>query len=231
MLPSGWQCNLENNVIRVACGGRYYGEYKLLDEPYCRKCAYPGVTTESCTWHYDDYGFNRIYALGKYISSKTQEGYDDLLSKHIRGLKKYPKYSEPLGSALSLCMKHKFRELLNFNMIVPAPKHKDELVGDGFNQAIELAKVLSTNVGIPWIDTLRKQTALKMKGLSRELRKTKVKGLYKCSDPKAVRSKRVILLDDVSTSGSTASECSQILINAGARVVSVLVAGRDVVPS
>jgi len=169
--------------------------------------------------------------MGKYISSKTQEGYNDLLSKHIRGLKKYPKYSEPLGSGLSLCMKHKFGELLDFHIIVPAPKHKDELAGDGFNQAIELAKVVSANVGIPSIDILKKQTALKMKGLSRELRKTKVKGLYKCSDLNAVRRKRVILLDDISTSGSTASECSQILVNAGARVVSVLVAGRDVVPS
>jgi len=169
--------------------------------------------------------------MGKYIPPKIQEGYSDLLSKHIRGLKRFPRYSEPLGIGLSLCTRYKFAELLDFDLIVPMPKHKDELVGSGFNQAMELAKVVSAKANIPWSDILTKETPLKMKGLPRELRKMKVKGIYKCLDSKVVRRKRVILLDDVTTSGASASECSQTLINAGAQVVNVLVAGRDVVPS
>jgi predicted amidophosphoribosyltransferase len=43
-----------------------------------------------------------------------------------------------------------------------------------------------------------------------------------------VKNKRIILVDDVSTSGATVSECAKVLLEAGAVVVNVLIAGRDV---
>jgi len=126
-MPREWECRLDGDLIQVSFGGKAYGAYKLLTDPYCRKCAYPGVATDTCKWHHDDYGFDRIYAMGTYISSKTHAGYNDLLSKHIRGLKRYRNYAHPLGKGLALCLKHRFPELLKFDVIVPMPKHRDEL--------------------------------------------------------------------------------------------------------
>ena len=107
-----WRVVFKDNEIAVFYGSKYYGDYVLLEEPYCLKCAYPGVTTKECCWHWDDYGFERIYAMGAYLSSSTPEGYSDLLSKHIRGLKKFLGYSIPLGLGLTECLRNKYLELL-----------------------------------------------------------------------------------------------------------------------
>lgn len=146
-----WRVDFRDTGIAVFFGSKYYGEYVLLKEPFCSKCAYPGVTTEECSWHWDDYGFERLYAMGAYLSSSTREGYRDLLSKHIRGLKKFPRYSVPLSLGLAECMRNKYPELLEMDLIVPVPLFETELKmseGEEYNQSVELSKVISQEVGI-----------------------------------------------------------------------------------
>lgn len=225
-----WWIEFKDKEISVYFGSKYYGDYVVLQEPYCLKCAFPNVTTEDCGWHWDDYGFERIYAMGAYLSPKTDEGYSDLLSKHIRGLKRYPAYSVPLGLALAECVKNMHKELLDMDLIVPMPLFETELKvskkGVEYNQAVELTKVLSNEVGIHYIEAVAKTREKRMKGLTREERKEAVKGLYKVTKANQVKGKQILLVDDVSTSGATASECSKTLIDAGATTVNVLVAGR-----
>jgi len=87
--------------------------------------------------------------------------------------------------------------------------------------------VVSAKVKIPCAETLEKLSYFKQKGLTRESRKNIVRGKYKCTKPSFVRGRKVILLDDVTTSGASASECSAMLANAGAEIIDVVVAGRD----
>lgn len=96
-----------------------------------------------------------------------------------------------------------------------------------YNQSIELSKVISSNIGITTLDVLKKTREQKMKGLSRAERKEAVKRLYEIKEKAVVGDKRILLVDDVSTSGATASECAQVLRDAGAKIVNVLVAGRN----
>lgn len=211
------------------------GDYILLKEPYCLKCAFPAVTTDKCPWHEDDYGFQRIYAMGAYIKREILEAMEveDLLSSHIVGLKQYPRYAVPLGLGLVECVKNRYPELMQSDFIVPIPLFPTELKiaedpkGVKYNQCVELSKVISPSIGIASRDVLKKTREQKMRGLSRAERKEAVKGLYEVEDKAVVRGKQILLIDDVSTSGATASECAQVLINAGAKVVNVLVAGRD----
>jgi predicted amidophosphoribosyltransferase len=227
-LTPGWECRFNGNKIEVAIGSKQYGSYDLLVEPYCKKCAFPGVTTAECKWHSDDYGFDRIYAVGKYMSSKSGEGWDDLLSKHIRGLKKYPNYAEPLGKAVSLCVQNLFSELNGWDFLTPVPKHPNEMT-NGYNQAETLASIVSNSLGWPTASALVKVRPEKMKSFaSRSSRKAGVKGLYAFSNSLSLTGKRVILIDDVTTSGSTVSECAKVLMDSGAKAVNVIVAGRDV---
>jgi ComF family protein len=186
--------------------------------------------------HRKCYGFEGAYSMGIYLPSRSDpgsKGWNDLLSKHIRGLKKYPRYSVPLGLGLTLCINNIFTDLQKMDLIVPVPKFSTELKvsADGenktYNQAMEVSKIININTGTPFADALKKVRAQKMKGLSEDERWAVVKGLYQINKDIDVDGKKIILLDDVFTTGATVSECSSILLQNGAQNVKVLVAGRD----
>ena len=140
----------------------------------------------------------------------------------------YPAYSEPLGKAMSLCIQNRFSELKGSDFLVPVPKHPEEIV-NGCNQAEKLTDVVSSILELPAINVLTKVGPVKMKSLtSRSSRKESVKGLYEVHNSAPLENKQAILIDDVTTSGSTASECAQVLLNIGAKMINVVVAGRDV---
>lgn len=232
-----WHCTYSEEGIEVHSNGTLKGRYLSIQDPYCRKCACPNVTTDACSWHWRSYGFERVYAMGAYYpshGSPTTIGWNDFLSKHIRGLKSYLGYAMPLGLGLSLCIQERFKELQEMDIIIPVPKFLTELKVDrnnpgiSYNQATELSKLISKLTSIKYLEALRKTRAQGMKHLSWEEKWKVVEGLYEVTDTKAVDSSRIILVDDVYTSGATVSECSAILIQAGARIVNVLVAGRDV---
>jgi hypothetical protein len=230
-----WQCRYEGDRIGVYFRGKRRGEYTLLKEPYCLKCACPGVSTEKCRWHDDDYGFERIYAMGAYLKRAVIEerGEGDFLSSHILGIKQYPRYAVPLGLGLVECIKNRYRELMQSELIVPFPKFPTELkiAKDPprvkYNQSIELSNIISSNINITSKDILKKTKEQSMRGLGELERREVVKGLYEVGDRATARGKHILLIDDVSTSGATASECAQVLIDSGARAVNVLVAGRN----
>lgn len=210
-------------------GSAVKGYYDLLREPYCKKCAYPGVTTSECIQHDEDYGYERTYAMGRYLPVRLDPNYEDLLSNHIRGLKRYRNYARPLGLAISICVKNRYPKLLRSDSIVPVPKHKDEVEPPKFNQAAELAKSISEGIGIPLADILHKKAAHRQRDLSsRVARREKVKGLYVCKAFAQAEKRKLIVVDDIRTSGGTSSECAKALVDAGAKDVDVLVAGRDV---
>jgi len=224
-----WHCEWKNGTIDVYFGPYKKGKYKLLEEPYCHKCAHPGVTTEECTWHHSLYGFNRIYAMGKYYPS-VKRAKDDLLSYHIWAFKKWMRYSLPLGDALSLLVKNRYPELLNSEVIVPVPLHPDRIHKRGYNQSLELAKVMGNKLNIKVIDALVKFEDVEMRPLNWKQRREVVDGLYGIREEleQYIRNKVILLLDDVVTTGFTVSECAQVLISSNAKEVNVLAAGRSV---
>jgi len=231
-----WKCRFASSGIKVFVGNNIQGEYSLIQEPYCRKCACPNVTTDSCNWHWRTYGFERTFTMGLYYPSRGEPssiGWSDLLSKHIRGVKMFPRYAVPLGLGLSLCIKNKYMELQSMDLIVPVPKFTTELKqsrngsGKTYNQTAEISKVISEKTGITYTEALEKTEEKKMRPLSLDERWEAVKGLYKLCNKETIEGKKIILIDDVFTSGATVSECSDILVSAGAECVNVLVAGRD----
>ncbi len=110
----------------------------------------------------------------------------------------------------------------DFDCIVPVPLHPLRLRQRGFNQSLLLARDLSARTGIPVQELLRRdryhapQSRLPMKR-----RADNVRGAFSCAaDPAG---KRILLLDDVRTTGSTACACAQTLLNDGAESVSLCV--------
>ena len=110
----------------------------------------------------------------------------------------------------------------DFDWIVPVPLHPVRLRQRGFNQTLLLGRELSDRTGIPVQELLRRdryhapQSRLPMKR-----RAANVRGAFSCIGDAS--GKRILLLDDVRTTGSTASACAQTLMNAGAESVCLCV--------
>jgi ComF family protein len=118
----------------------------------------------------------------------------------------------------------------DYDRIVPVPLHTERLRWRGFNQALLLARPLSTRTGIP-IDphSLRRLRATRPQvELTGTERRANVARAFVVARPLAIRGRRILLVDDVYTTGSTVEDCSRALRAAGARVVDVLVLARAV---
>lgn len=112
------------------------------------------------------------------------------------------------------------------DMIVPVPLHRKKIRQRGFNQSVLLARRMAEvlSAGVQITNLLRSRHTASQVGLSVDERKKNVRGAFSVRDPLIFRDKKVILVDDVFTSGATVGECSRVLKRAGASVAVVTLA-------
>jgi ComF family protein len=117
-----------------------------------------------------------------------------------------------------------------YDVIVPVPLHRERLRWRGFNQALLLSRAIGAvhHVGADPFLLERSRPTVPQTQLTGKERRANVKGAFAVPSPERVRDKRVLLVDDVYTSGATARECARILTNAGAQVVDVFTLARAV---
>jgi len=117
-----------------------------------------------------------------------------------------------------------------FERIVPVPLHRKRLQERGFNQAVILARILSKRFDIPldFISLAREVFTPPQVGLGREARSANVHGAFAVRHPERIAGRRILLVDDVYTTGSTLEECARVLIRAKAETVAVLTLARAV---
>lgn len=144
--------------------------------------------------------------------------YGGAAAKLIRGLKYENKryMALPLGMGLARVFAD---EGLQADGIVAVPLHKKRLRHRGYNQSEILARQLSQRVGIPlWPDVLlRIRDTAQQVGLDEQERIKNVQGAFLCNPP--LDGRRVLLIDDVCTTGATLLACMQALCEKGASVV------------
>jgi ComF family protein len=116
-----------------------------------------------------------------------------------------------------------------FDAIVPVPIHMLKLLDRGFDQTGLLAKNLSAKTGVPVRNLLiRNRNTEAQAGKSGSVRRKQLRGAFAVKDPSSVSGRRILLLDDVITTGSTVLECARVLKRAGAaRVTAMAVARTD----
>ena len=119
---------------------------------------------------------------------------------------------------------------LDFDVLVPVPLHGKRLRERGYNQARLLAQELGKLINIPVLDDVlvrRKHTPPQARTATIEERKHNIADAFACSDNR-LRGKHVLLLDDVSTSGTTLDACAVALKTNGAAAVWGLAMTREI---
>ena len=109
--------------------------------------------------------------------------------------------------------------------LIPVPLHRTRLWRRGYNQAVLLARGVSRRTGAPvLLDALCRVRATSPQHHGRESRRREVADAFAAPPDRrfGFAGRRVVLIDDVLTTGSTAAECARVLIDGGAARVDVL---------
>ncbi len=192
----------------MLCGkcGAFLGDKAAVYSVYCHQC--------------DDHSYDKAAALGVY-----EKG----LAATVIDLKKRPYFPARIQDAI-----HKFvRSSGRFNdgMIVPVPLSKQRKQERGFNQAEVIANFVGLASDLP-VDSASIartiHTPTHRAGMDKKARELTVRKAFEVVRPRLVAGKRIILVDDVFTSGSTASACARALKKDGASCVDVFTLARAV---
>ena len=111
------------------------------------------------------------------------------------------------------------------DLVAPVPLHPHRLKQRGFNQALLLAQAFP-GVRLERELLIRVRPTPPQSGLNPKERRENVKGAFAVPRPEKVKGKKILLVDDVFTTGATVKECAQSLRRAGAHEVDVLTVAR-----
>lgn len=120
-----------------------------------------------------------------------------------------------------LAMKVDGLSIEGFDLLTWVPVSRRRRWKRGYDQVKLLAQAVGTELGMSPVRTLRKirHTPPQSTIVGQAQRRANVLGAYRAVDPALFAGKRVLLLDDILTTGATASECARVLLTAGAKEV------------
>jgi ComF family protein len=206
-------CPIADGVCSV-CGERLFSAYAAAGDSLCGLC------------RRTDPPFARAAAYGSY-----EGGLRELI--HLLKFGGVRPAANVLGRMLAEALSSLESEFAASSLaVVPVPLHRTKLRQRGFNQAEMIARValkikspdnrLHVCAGV----LERKRETTSQIGLTRHQRRENLRGAFAVLQPEAVKGREVLVVDDVFTTGATASECARVLRRAGATKVWVATVAR-----
>jgi ComF family protein len=143
-----------------------------------------------------------------------------------------PELGEVLGKLLVEWVKL-HRNFQDFKLIIPIPINDQKLEQRGYNQAELLAKPLQRYLGIPLANDImvREKITESQNALCKEERFRNMQGAFRVVTAGRLAGAKVLLIDDILTTGATASEAARVLLRAGALEVKVLTVAVGIIDS
>jgi len=150
--------------------------------------------------------------------------YEDPLPAIVRGIKfqRLDFLAEDLGREMACAFRHEI--VARCDLVVAVPLAWPRRLARGFNQAEVLSRALANELGLPLARALRRRSRRRQARLGRRQRVTNLRGTFRCGT--SVSGRRLLLVDDVVTTGATLEAATRALRAAGAQSVVAAVAAR-----
>lgn len=205
-----------------------FNEMDFIAKPYCQKCGRPfaevrqgdGLVCGDCMRkHHSPFRFNR--SAVKY-------------NEHSKNLILAFKFMDKTDNAplLAKWLKQAGKDIFDtgVDVIVPIPLHYMRLLKRRYNQSSLLAKELGrlSGIAVDYSSVVRHRHTRPQVEFSGSARVKNIKGAFTVKHPENIKGKRIVLVDDVMTTGSTLKECALALKKAGAKSVDTLTVARVV---
>lgn len=185
---------------------------KIYKEPLCPKCRVELNKIKECKKH--------IYLTKSFTTHMYIFSYKDIIRKNIVNYKfneqayKYKAFANFIVNNKKIC-----RYLRKYDIIIPVPISKKRSRQRGYNQSELILKEIAKNMKDICVlkNVLYKvKHTLPQSTLKKEERLNNLKDAYEVKNSEIIKNKKVLLFDDIYTTGSTVEECSKMLKNAGA---------------
>ncbi|MEP6704151.1 MAG: double zinc ribbon domain-containing protein [Acidobacteriota bacterium] len=214
---------VESSDDGVACSNCWIST-KIFsgDEMLCDKCGaflfgLPSSTPAFCG-KCGEHSYARALSAGLY---------EKALSATVLELKKSPHLPATVKALVIVALAGS--NAITSDVIIPVPLSPRRLSERGFNQAGLIGRAISKHFGIPLDEStlIRKiHTPMHRAGMDKKARAMTVRNAFDVVRPKFLENKSVLLVDDIFTSGETASNCATVLKKNGASTVNVLTIAR-----
>lgn len=194
--------------------GDCWGCFDWIDGPHCARCGYPfpddyesgsGAMCPVCASGKNDLEIVRAACVYDDMSRSVM-----LPFKH-GGRIKYARF-------MSRAMIWALRDIdISPDVIMPVPLATRRLFNRGYNQATLLARQIARAYGAPIdFDSVRRKYRPNMGHKTHAQRFENIRGVFNVADKESVKDKKILLVDDVMTSGATFAELARVLRRAGA---------------
>ena len=215
----GKSLSLSDRGICASCSN----QISWIKAPFCSICSRPlTLNLSKCAdCHHEHFYFRKAWAAARY-EGKMKELLQAYKFSKRKSLHSF--LGEALSKHFSTCMKNE-----RFDFILPVPLPAEREKERGFNQARLLSSYLSSSLGISHAPQFlkRNKSAQAQSLLTKKGRRINIRGCFYVENS-PFSGKDLLLIDDILTTGQTASECSKVLLEAGAKSVSVLACARGV---
>ena len=186
-------------------------KFDLLDSFSCPFCGLKVKNGEICKSCRDKFVLDGMIIATSYNNEILKKAIHTLKYKFV------PDIAEILGKFLTQAITKTNRFEPSEYKLIPIPLHKKRLLKRGFNQAEFLCQDLTKSFGLELLSGAlkRKRQTDSQASLLKEQRIKNIQGAFVCIQPEKVKDKKIILIDDVFTTGSTIQEAAKVLKEAG----------------
>lgn len=203
-----------------------FNEVSFITKPYCTKCGHP----------FDEVPDGRQMLCGTCLRktrtpfrlSRSALRYDEFSKNMLLSFKFMDKTENApvFAKWLKLAGTDIFKE--GVDLIVPVPLHFTRLLKRRYNQSALIARELGklTGIKVDYTSVIRHRRTKPQVQFSGHARISNVKNAFSVRHPERLKNKRIVLIDDVMTTGSTLKECALAMKKAGVKSVDTLTVAR-----